>query len=166
MSPEGPLCQSVPSSSPNSTSHPGKLVSPSSETQDLGNREIQPGSGIVILPAFIGKSPEVALDVNGVPMTGVIDTGSQVTTMTESYFMEKFGCQSLEKLHWLSINTATTPIPPVQRLLEADVKVGDCTVPRRGVLVVRVEKPVPMRIGMNVVENLNRETFLELVPLK
>ncbi|PIK56258.1 hypothetical protein BSL78_06841 [Apostichopus japonicus] len=42
--------------------------------------------------------------------------------MTERHFMEKFGCESLEKLHWLSINAANNIHIPYSGYFEADVK--------------------------------------------
>ncbi|PIK42091.1 Retrovirus polyprotein [Apostichopus japonicus] len=104
--------------------------------------------------------------INGTPVLGVLDTGSQVTIMTEDCFLETFRGIKLEQLKWLSINAANNLQIPYNGYFEADVQLGGIEIPGRGMLVVKVRREIPMLIGMNILENLDQDTFVNQFCLK
>ena len=44
-----------------------------------------------LLTKAVGKCPEAVVDFGGVEVNCLIDTGAEVTTITESYYKERFG---------------------------------------------------------------------------
>ena len=44
---------------------------------------------------FVGNCPKVEVKINGVPLVGLIDTGSQVTLMRQSMFDQHYPANAL-----------------------------------------------------------------------
>lgn len=89
---------------------------------------------------LVGGVPVVALQFNGVPIHCLLDTGSQVTLMRESFFQEHFGQQGAlleDPSAWLALQAANGLAIPYLGYVLLDVKVGDVLFPGCGVVVVK-----------------------------
>lgn len=90
----------------------------------------------------------------------LIDTGSMVTTITESFFQEHFHHLQKKDCRWLGLKAANGLDIPYVGYLELDVGVlGQC-IPRRGILIVKDPENGPLKdrklitpgiLGMNVI---------------
>ena len=84
--------------------------------------------------------------IGGVKVPCLVDTGSMVSTITESYFRQHFepwGSERLQSCHWLQLRAANGLAIPFIGYLELDVELCDKLVPHCGVLVVK-DLPVEM----------------------
>ena len=119
---------------------------------------------------LIGKCPEVEVEMGGVMVKCLLDTGSMVTTITESFFNEVFkpwGAHKLKSCGWLALKAANGLAIPYVGYLELDVQVLGKQIPSRGILVIKdtactpQQHAVPGLLGMNVVIECYRELFIE-----
>ncbi|KAJ8003957.1 hypothetical protein DPEC_G00153790 [Dallia pectoralis] len=110
--------------------------------------------------------------MGGVKVKCLIDTGSMVTTVTESFFRQHFfsqGCRGLTDCGWLALRAANGLTIPYLGYFEIDVQALGKTIQRRGVLVVKDpvglmavarKVAVPGLLGMNVI----KECYELLIP--
>ena len=119
---------------------------------------------------LIGRCPEVEVEMGGVMVKCLLDTGSMVTTISESLFNEVFkpwGDDKLKSCRWLALKAANGLAIPYVGYLELDVQVLGKKIPSRGILVVKdtactpQQHVVPGLLGMNVVIECYRELFIE-----
>lgn len=105
--------------------------------------------------------------MGGVLVPCLIDTGSMVSTITESFFaanFEPWGQDRLQSCHWLRLSAANgLPIPYVG-YMELDVELCGKVVPKCGILIVRdppstLTSQAPGVLGMNVMVRRYRELF-------
>lgn len=116
---------------------------------------------------LISSCPHLDIDFGGVQIPCLIDTGSMVSTITESFFrrhFEPWGQERLLSCHWLQLSAANGLSIPYLGYLELDVKLCGRLMPRCGVLVVKdppggVSSQVPGILGMNVIKKCYRELF-------
>ena len=104
----------------------------------------------------------------GVNVPCLLDTGSMVSTVTESFFLQNFGSWGNEKLQtcrWLQLRAANGLDIPYIGYLELDVEVLGKLIPGRGVLVVK-DPPSPCStqkilgiLGMNIIRECYEELF-------
>ncbi|XP_035996571.1 uncharacterized protein LOC118563987 [Fundulus heteroclitus] len=103
----------------------------------------------------------------GVKVPCLVDTGSMVSTITESFFIEFFepwGEERLRACHWLQLKAANgLPIPYIG-YLEVSIELCGKLMPHCGVLVVRnppdsSSASVPGVLGMNVINKCYQELF-------
>ena len=109
----------------------------------------------------MGKCPVVTVQMGGVDVPCLLDTGSQVSTVTESFFRQNIapGDSELASCHWLKLTAANGLAIPYIGYIELDVQVFGRTIPARGILVV-CDSPDPEQrshkdkcpgiLGMNV----------------
>lgn len=122
---------------------------------------------------LVGESPVVKVSMGGVKFSCLLDTGSNVSTVIESFFREqlqpKWG-QKLADCGWLSLSGANGLEIPYIGYFEVDIEavVLNKTIPRRGVLVVmdpispaarERKRTVPGLIGMNVIKTCYELSF-------
>lgn len=112
---------------------------------------------------LIGDCPVVEVNMGGVMVPCLLDTGSMVTTIRESFFEKHFKSQGiglLRQCSWLCLKAANGFKIPYKGYLELDVVVLGETLTQMGVLVVEdppdepVEKQqlaVPGLLGMNII---------------
>lgn len=134
-------------------------------SQDLGGQLPITKSGSRGHEALIGTCPSITVYINEISVKAIIDTGSQVTTMSERCFHALFGGTQLESLKWLTLNAANNLEVPYQGYFEADIKIGGETVPGRGILVVSIDKDPPMLLGMNVIRDINPSFLMDQLGL-
>lgn len=116
------------------------------------------------LSRLIGSCPKVEISMGGVMVPCLLDTGSMVTTIRESFFDRYFkpqGAGLLKKCHWLRLKAANGLKIPYKGYMELDVVVLGKTLTRMGVLVVedpqdesterQQQQAVPGLLGMNII---------------
>lgn len=120
------------------------------------------------LGKLVGPSPRILIKINGKEVLALIDTGSQVTMISESIFYQLFGGveQGLKSAKDLLRVTAANGLEvPYVGYFEADVEVSGQVVKDRGILVKRQQpsstggEPDSVILGMNVLQGLQRGTL-------
>ena len=118
----------------------------------------------------VGKCPFANVKLGGVPVPCLLDYGSKVSTIIESFFNENFrskGKNLLSTSGWLTLTAANGLNIPYIGYFELDVKTLGITIPKRGILVVkdsedpvtrRRKQEVPGLLGMNVIGQVRKET--------
>ncbi|KAL0147914.1 hypothetical protein M9458_056791, partial [Cirrhinus mrigala] len=110
-----------------------------------------------LLEHAVGKCPVGNLKINGVSAACLLDTGSQVSTISESFFREHlFGEDKdiLSMAGWLRITAANGLDISYLGYLELEVETMGIVLPECGFLVLRdiPNSPlVPVLIGMNII---------------
>ena len=114
-----------------------------------------------VLQRAVGNCPVVMIKIKGVAVPALVDTGSQVSTVTESFFKKHFSQQKLLATgDWLTLRAANGLDVPYVGYFEADVVCASKVVPRTGILVIRDPEDsvgkqrkaaVPGLLGMNVI---------------
>lgn len=104
--------------------------------------------------------------MGGVTVPCPVDTGSMVSTFTESFFIQHFepwGQERLRSCNWLQLKAPNGLTIPYIGYLEPDVKLCGKLIPGCGVLVVQdpgnVSTQVPGVLGMNIIRRCYREFF-------
>lgn len=92
-------------------------------------------SDVALKEHLIAPSPQIVVKLAGVSVTCILDTGSMVFSISESFFQQNFQDQ-LRSCHWLELRAAIGLEIPYLGYLEPDVEVLGCVIPRHGVLVV------------------------------
>lgn len=93
-----------------------------------------------VFNALTGPTPVMDVFMGGVCVPSMIDTGSMVTLITESFFKEHFECKGkdvLQECGWLTLKAANGLSIPYLGYLELDVKIMGKILPKCGVLVVK-----------------------------
>ncbi|KAL2086778.1 hypothetical protein ACEWY4_017837 [Coilia grayii] len=105
----------------------------------------------------------LAVDVRiaGVRTKCLLDTGSEVTTIRESYFKEHFGECALSSANWVQLTAANGLEIPLLGCLEAEVECMGENVGKKCVFVLKDKSPdvgdmkgLPGILGMNVLSEL------------
>lgn len=107
---------------------------------------------------LVGNCPILNVKMNNVWVPCLLDTGSMVTTITESFFSKNFSQAPIQNCEWLGLKAANGLGIPYVGYFEVDVGVLDSLIPKRGVLVVKDpvgsscsrKLDVPGILGMNV----------------
>jgi len=108
---------------------------------------------------FVGASPTVTARIGGVPVRSLVDTGSMVTLVTESFYREKLkptlGNPNSKTV--LQLRGANGLEIPYIGFVTADVEVGGVTVPGCGIFITKeteattaTQREVPALTGTNV----------------
>lgn len=124
----------------------------------MGGKE-KLGSSIVFKKT-VAKCPTVKLNIAGIIVTCLLDTGSMVSTITESFFNKNLLPKL--KLHkdktWLQLRAANGLEIPYIGYVETDIFVPSInkTIKDRGILIVKdvpgsQRNDIPGLIGMNVI---------------
>ena len=102
---------------------------------------------------FIGQCPTIEIVIEGVRLSGLLDTGSQVTLMAESVFNAHFTETKLGKTPTLfQLRAANGLEIPYIGYAILDLEVEGIKVPGRGVVIVEDEKCTnSLIVGMNVI---------------
>ncbi|XP_061584211.1 uncharacterized protein LOC133449095 [Cololabis saira] len=112
---------------------------------------------------LIGDCPVVEINMGGVMVPCLLDTGSMVTTIRESFFEKHFKSQGvglLKQCRWLCLKAANGLKIPYKGYMELDVVVLGDTLTQMGVLVVedpqketpeQKQQAVPGILGMNII---------------
>lgn len=91
----------------------------------------------------VGQCPEVDIQIGGVSLRCLLDTGSNVSTLTESFFRNHLQGED-EDMHctakWLKITAANQLPLPYLGYVELDVQVMGLTIPECGFLIIKDDK--------------------------
>uniref|UniRef100_A0A8P4KCX1 Gypsy retrotransposon integrase-like protein 1 n=1 Tax=Dicentrarchus labrax TaxID=13489 RepID=A0A8P4KCX1_DICLA len=102
--------------------------------------------------------------MGGVEVNCLLDTGSMVSTMKESFFHQHFR-NSPHACQWLQLTAANGLSIPYVGYVELDVSVLGTVISKRGILVVKdplgppSETDIPGVLGMNVIRECYAELF-------
>ncbi|KAK0138619.1 hypothetical protein N1851_024847 [Merluccius polli] len=122
---------------------------------------------------LIGRCPLVKAQIGGVAVTCLLDTGSMVTTITQTFFEQQLYPHlqiGLQPCSWLTLKAANGLEIPYLGYLELDVHLLGRTLPRMGILVTKnpvdstaqsQKKSVPGLLGMNIIRNCYKELFID-----
>ncbi len=121
---------------------------------------------------LMSSCPHLVVAMGGVPVSCLVDTGSMVSTITESGFREYFEPWDQERLktcQWLQLGAANGLSIPYIGYIELDVELCGKVVPKCGVLVVRdppggIGAQAPGVLGMNVLGRCYQELFGQYGP--
>ena len=124
----------------------------------------------IVYERAVGSCPVTTVKLGGVHVRCLLDSGSQVSTITESFFNKHFRprrSKLLDTNQWLTLTAANGLEIPYIGYLELDFEAQGVTIPQRGILVVRDppdpqsrarKEAVPGLIGMNIIQRMNQET--------
>lgn len=118
------------------------------------------------LEKAVGQCPEVSVKIGGVSFRCLLDTGSNVSTMTEDFFRNHLHGEDGDMYctaRWLKITAANKLPLPYLGYVEVDVEVLGTTVPECGFLIIKdsdtggigeqePDESPPGIIGMNIVK--------------
>lgn len=120
-----------------------------------------------LLERAVGKCPIVEIKIKGVNTSCLLDTGSQVSTLTESFFRDSLSDHSQQMLStsgWLKLTAANGLDIPYLGYLELDVETMGMVLPDCGFLIVK-DSPnsstVPGLIGMNIISRCRQIVHAE-----
>lgn len=125
-------------------------------------------TGNKTLSSLLGNCPSVSVIMGGVEVPCLLDTGSMVTTLSESFFKQHFEPWGSEKLHecgWLQLRAANGLAIPYVGYLEMDFVVLGKTIQNKGVLIVKglsipsTDTRLPGLLGMNIIQECYQELF-------
>lgn len=88
----------------------------------------------------MSSCPHIDLAVGGVTVSCLVDTGSMVSIVTESFFSEHFapwGYDRLQSCHWLQLRAANSLTIPYIGYFKLGVALCGKLFPNCGILVVR-----------------------------
>lgn len=119
-----------------------------------------------VLLRTVGTCPTAYVSMNGVKVPCILDTGSQVTTISECFFCEHFFDKALKPLNWLKLTAANGLDIPYAGYIEIDIDVCGVKIPKRGVLVLKdsvydSKHKVPALVGMNVISQVKEKVAVE-----
>ena len=115
------------------------------------------------LTNLIGGTPELSVNIEGVNVPCLLDTGANVTTITERFFHASglAGKCNLKTIRWLEVKAANGKDIPYLGYFEADVKVNDLRLPKCGILVtsdtsftLNRKQRLPGVLGTNVLSRI------------
>ena len=116
---------------------------------------------------LVSSCPHLEVIMGGVKVPCLVDTGSMVSTVTESFFQEHFsGQERLNFCSWLHLKAANGSSIPYLGYMELDAELCGRLISHCGVLVVK-DLPgndalqVPGVLGMNVIRKCYQELFVQ-----
>lgn len=108
--------------------------------------------------------PHIDVLMGGVTVSCLLDSGSMVSTIPESFFLKHFAPWGQERLHscnWLQLRAANGLSIPYIGYLELDVTLCGKMVPGGGVLVVK-DPPNAAAASPGILRNIIRRCYHEL----
>lgn len=120
-----------------------------------------------VVQGLMSTCPHLLVAMGGIKVPCLVDTGSMVSTITESFFSKSFepwGQERLQSCQWLQLRAANGLDIPYLGYLELEVELCGKTVNKCGILVVRdppggLSSQVPGVLGMNIISKCYQELF-------
>ena len=112
-----------------------------------------------LIDKLVGKSPTAEIRINGRKINCLLDTGAEVSTVTESFYNEHLSNEEILETSWVKITAANGLGIPYKGVIVADVEVMGIHV-EAGIFVVKDtdnpttnqrRKKVPGIIGSNII---------------
>ncbi len=109
--------------------------------------------------ALVGECPDVVIQINGCSIPFILDTGSQVTLLSQSLFrrlLEGTRITNADSTPWLTLRAANGLEIPYLGYALVDCVVGSVRVYGKGVIIVNDECLGPDKgiLGMNIIKPL------------
>ena len=107
---------------------------------------------------LVGRCPALTMDIAGVSVPFILDTGSMVTTLSHGFFMEHLQPRlgPIRPCHWLRLRAANGLAIPYVGYVEADVVVAGRQLPQMGFLITQPQDGegtmAPGLLGMNIIQ--------------
>ncbi|TWW67321.1 Retrovirus-related Pol polyprotein from transposon opus, partial [Takifugu flavidus] len=123
------------------------------------------GSPSPAITKLIAPCPNITVLIGGIGVECLVDTGSMVSTITESFFRAQFGFwghDRLQSCQWLQLRAANGLAIPYVGYLELEVELCGKVIPCCGILVVKDPPGAsssPGILGMNVIRRCYQELF-------
>lgn len=120
------------------------------------------------LSKLVGPCPHVIVTMGGVDVNCLLDTGSMVSTVSESFFSSHFHDVPRE-CSWLQLRAANGLDIPYSGYVELDVEVLGTAIPKRGILIVKDSGSAPTTgapgvLGMNIIRACYDDLFQQHGP--
>ena len=121
----------------------------------------------------VGPSPKTTCVVNGIKLRALADSGSEVTTITKSCYLQHFDSLVEDTTYWLHLGAANYEGIAYVGYTELDVEVDHQTIHKAGILIqedptdpdkLKQKREVPMTLGCNIMNKLIQAKLQE--PLK
>ena len=122
-------------------------------THGAGRPWVPAGGKLQTQPLLVGKASETTALLNGVSVDCLVDTGSMVSTISQSYYNSHLQGYSLRPLHdLLEVRGATGSKLPYLGYVEVPLTLGDLVMEVLLLVVPDTEynKLVPLLVGTNV----------------
>ncbi|XP_059189929.1 uncharacterized protein LOC131972165 isoform X2 [Centropristis striata] len=144
----------------------------SHQVTDLTEHDSNPVSP-ELLKQLVGPCTVVQLTMNGINVPSLLDTGSNVTTLTKSFFLSQFHSDQpkINTCKWLNLSAANGFAIPYLGYVEVDVTVLGQVLRDCGVLIVedppsftslqKQKEKVPGLLGMNIISQLYTDLYEE-----
>ena len=118
------------------------------------------GHGANDVQRLIGASPVVKVTIAGVDVNCLIDTGSQVSFISDTFFKQYIkspGCDLIDANTWLTIRAVDGLKIPYLGYFQTDIVIAGLTISDRAILVVRdndYKRATPGLVGMNILSQI------------
>lgn len=122
------------------------------------------GSGNIMDKA-VGECPLIDAEIGGIPIRCLVDTGSQVSTISESFFDRFMRSQgvTLQEIRYLNLRAANGIEIPYVGCLETDVTVNGHVFKDQAIFIVK-DNPfvgdIPGILGMNILQHCNSHNVI------
>ncbi|KAM7388850.1 hypothetical protein PAMP_022861 [Pampus punctatissimus] len=88
----------------------------------------------------VGECPEVDIQIDAIPFRCLLDTGSNDSTLTESFFRDHLHGED-DDMHctakWIKLTAANKLPLPYLGYVELDIQVAGLTIPEYGFLIIK-----------------------------
>ena len=107
----------------------------------------------------MGQCPTTTIQLAGMTVPFILDTGSMVTTLTSRFFHETLASKvgPAQPCTWLRLRAANGLAIPYEGYIEVDVTIAGRLLPRMGILITSPEgasdSVVPGLLGMNIIQH-------------
>ena len=102
----------------------------------------------------VGTVPKKMVKIGGATVEGLVDSGSQVTTVTESWFKEHLGSSVVKECHQFRLTAANGGLIPTVGCFVADVAVDGEVVEDVVVIILQDSTSTPCILGTNLLARL------------
>ena len=84
---------------------------------------------------MFGPCPTGTVSIRGIQLEALIDTGAQVTTLSEDFFRRNFPEAELKNLKGLQVTAANGLSIPYSAYIETEVIIEGVHIPARGIVI-------------------------------
>lgn len=135
----------------------------------MGDNVIDSNTRQSVLKIAVGECPEIDILIGEEPVRCLLDTGSQISTITESFFRKLVGKKSelIDVTKWMRVTGANELEVPYIGYVEVDIEIFDRKLSGIGVLVVKDptnfngikrKERVPGLLGSNIFKSMKEMT--------
>ena len=113
----------------------------------------------------IGKCPEIKVKIADVQVNCILDSGAEISTITESFYRKHLADRQIKDVTWLKISAANGLEVPCVGYIETSLTVFEHTLPKVGILVMedlkdeitrKRKEEFPGILGSNVLRLLHQ----------